>query len=86
MANVTITYNPKQNGKVRVTTGVITAAHVRTFHRAGFIFKPGANVGEFHPGATRKATLIADVSSIHSDTLTLTESTVGYYDDQTNSN
>ncbi len=47
---------------------------------------PGANVGEFHPGATRKATLIADVSSIHSDTLTLTESTVGYYDDQTNSN
>lgn len=86
MANITLTYNPKQNGKVRVTTGVITAAHVRTFQRAGFIFAPGANVGEFHPGATGKTTLIADVSSIHSDTLTLTESTVGYYDDTANRN
>jgi len=81
MANITLTYNPKAGGRVRVTTGVITAAHIRTFHRAGFIFAPGANVGFYSPGATGQTTIIADVTSIHSDTLTLTESTTGYYDD-----
>ncbi len=54
-------------------------------HRAGFIFAPNQNVGVFHPGAA--ASDIASLfTSIHSDTLTLTESTVGYYDDTAGQN
>ena len=86
MANVTITYNPKQGGRARVTTGAITAAHRRTMHRSGFIFSPSQNVGFFSPGAARQYNIIADFSSIHSDTLTLTESTAGYYDDTAGEN
>ncbi len=85
MANITLTYNPKAGGRVRVTTGVLTAGERRTLRTAGFMFDDGANVGFYSPGATRQNTIIADITSIHSDTLTLTESTTGYYDDQTNS-
>lgn len=85
MANVTITYNPKAGGRAQVTTGVITAAHRRTMHRGGFIFGPGVNVGFFSPGGSI-SDLASVFTSLHSDTLTLTESTAGYYDDTAKQN
>ncbi len=81
MASITITYNPKAGGRAKVTVGAgPNAARRRTLHRGGFIFNEGATVGVYNPGHAA-ADLASLFTSLHSDALTLTTSTTGYYAD-----
>ncbi len=76
MATYTITYNPN-GGEARISVATVTAARRANLRGGGFIFtlEDGSIRGTFHKGAKKFHSIIPDMSTLHSDTVTLTEDT-----------
>ena len=69
----TITYNPVDGGKAVLSVAAITDDQRRHLRKAGFVFHSGKNEGMFHPGGKSLYTIIADMSTRFTDTVTLTQ-------------
>ena len=71
----TITYNPVDGGKAVLSVASITDDQRRHLRKAGFTFHEGRNEGMFVPGGKDFDTIVADMSTRFTDTVTLTQDT-----------
>ena len=71
----TITYNPVDGGKAVLSVAAITDDQRRHLRKAGLVFQPGKNEGMFYTGGKSFHTIVADMSTRFTDTVTLTQNT-----------